>query len=223
MDLKQIKPERKRLADEVYEQLLEAISHNRIKRDERLVQERIAAELHISRTPVREALLRLEQDGILVTSARGGFVIHTMSDREVRELYQARAAVEGQAVRILASRKDAKDVRTLRQAIVREEDIGNESVDAYFNANRNIHRRFVELTDNRYLLEMFDNLWNRATSYQLFSAIEQVDLAQSLGDHLRLVDAIEAGDLTRALDDMIAHITAGFELQIAALGSASEG
>ena len=67
------------------------------------MQEKLAEQLQISRTPVREALLRLEQDGILVSSPRGGFALYKMSEDEVRELYQARAAIEGQAVRILAS------------------------------------------------------------------------------------------------------------------------
>jgi DNA-binding GntR family transcriptional regulator len=173
--------------------------------------------LQISRTPVREALLRLEQDGILVTSPRGGFTLYKMSRKEVRELYQARAAIEGQAVRILASNKDKSVISRLREIIAREENISSNSVDAYFNANRKIHRAMVELTDNRYLLEMFDNIWNRATSYNLFAAIEKVDLANSLGDHLRLVDAIETGNPTLAMEAIVDHITDGFELQVKAL------
>ena len=65
----------------------------------------------------------------------------------------------------------------------------------------------VELTGNRYLLEMFDNIWNRATSYNLFAAIEKLDLAKSLGDHLRLVDAIETGNPTVAMEAIVDHIS----------------
>lgn len=221
MQLKKIRPDRKRLADEVYEQLLDAIRGNRVGPDERLVQERLAEELHISRTPVREALLRLEQDGILKTSPRGGFVIHTMSDQEVRELYQARAAIEGQAVRILASQNDEKKNASLRATVEREENISNASVQAYFEANRNIHRAFVVLAENRYLLEMFDNIWNRAISYRIFAAIENVDLSNSLGDHMKLVESVETGDRTAALENIVEHITDGFDLQIKALGQQS--
>lgn len=217
MQLKQIKPERKRLADEVYDQLVEAIRTEQIGANERLVQERLATELKISRTPVREALMRLEQDGILIMSPRGGFVIYKMTDQEVRELYQARAAIEGQAVRILASQNKSENNARLRETIRREEDISAATVRAYFEANRKIHRVFVELTNNRYLVEMFDNIWNRATSYQLFAAIEKIDLSKSLGDHMGLVDAIESGDPTTAMDAIITHITDGFDLQIEAL------
>ena len=117
MALKTITVERQRLADIAYTQLLEAIRSGVITEDEQLVQEKLAEQLQISRTPVREALLRLEQDGIVVSSSKGGFSLYRMSREEVRELYQARAAIEGQAVRILASLNDAEKNAQLRQVI----------------------------------------------------------------------------------------------------------
>ena len=219
MALKTIKLERQRLADIVYDQLLEAIRTGAITNDQHLVQEKLAEQMQISRTPVREALLRLEQEGILVSSSRGGFSLYQPSKEEVRELYQARAAIEGQAARIIAAHKDAATIKALRETVEREENIASPSVEAYFNANRNIHRKFVELSGNRYLLDMFDNIWNRGVSYNLFAAIASVDLAKSLGDHLRLVDAIESGDPTIAMEAIVDHIAHGFELQIEALES----
>lgn len=218
MALKSIKSERRRLADEVYEQLMTAILAGEIGPEDRLVQERLAAEMEISRTPVREALMRLEQEGVLTTSPRGGFTLYRITEGEIRELYQARAAVESQAARILAAQNDPLKNSELRATIKREENIAAPSVEAYFNANRAIHRRFVELVDNRYLLEMFDNIWNRGIAFQLFAAIEKVDLSNSLGDHLSLVAAIETGDKTAALDAFIEHIQDGFDLQMEAVG-----
>lgn len=217
MALKSIKSERRRLADDVYNQLMSAILSGEIGPEDRLVQERLAAEMEISRTPVREALMRLEQEGVLITSPRGGFTLYRIQEGEIRELYQARAAVESQAARILAAQNDAFKNSELRATIERVENISKPSVQAYFNANRTIHRRFVELVENRYLLEMFDGIWNRGVAFQLFAAIEKVDLSRSLGDHMALVDAIETGDKTAALDAFIDHIQDGFNLQMAAL------
>jgi len=84
MALKSIRVDKRRLADEVYDQLLESIVRGELGPDDRLVQEKLAAELDISRTPVREALLRLEQEGVLVSAARGGFKLYRMSESEVR-------------------------------------------------------------------------------------------------------------------------------------------
>jgi DNA-binding GntR family transcriptional regulator len=217
LKLKQIKTERPRLADQVYHQLLEAINLDKIDSDERLVQEKIAADMQISRTPVREALLRLEQEGILRVSKRGGFVIHQMDEREIKELYQLRTAIEGQAARIVTINDDENDIKKLRKIIETEEDITTHTVEAYFNANLNIHRAVVNLSQNRYLLETFDNIWSRSSSYRMFSAIEKVDLPKSLGHHMELVDVIATGDTSQVMETFAKHIEDGLDLQIKAI------
>lgn len=221
MALKSIQPARRRLADEVYTQLITAIMDREIKPEDRLVQEKLAAEMKISRTPVREALMRLEQEGVLEVSQRGSFRLYQMNEQEVKELYQARAAVEGQAIRILADRGDRDTMTQLRETIQKEEAIMNTeaSVRAYFDANRAIHRRFVELASNRFMLDMFDMIWGKAMAFHLFATIENVDLRKSMGDHMALVDAIESGDKGIALEAMIAHIHDGYDLQVQGLKS----
>jgi len=219
MALKSIKPQRKRLADEVYDQLVEAIMDQEIGRNDRLVQEKLAAQLQISRTPVREALMRLEKEGVLVTAASGGFRLAQMDEVEVRQLYQARAAIEGQSARILTEHATQADLDALRDLIRREETLSDPTTRNYFAANRNIHRAFVEKAGNRFLLEMFDMIWGKAMAFHLFSTIENVDLSMSLGNHLALVDALATGDKSHALEAFTAHIRDGFDLQIAGLRS----
>ena len=75
MALKSIQPTRRRLADQVYDQIINAIVNRDIVSEDRLIQEKLAAELQISRTPVREALMRLEQEGVLEVTNRGSFKI----------------------------------------------------------------------------------------------------------------------------------------------------
>lgn len=217
MALKSIKPERRRLADEVYDQLVEAIMDQHIRREDRLVQEKLAAQLQISRTPVREALMRLEKEGVLVSAASGGFRLAEMTEDEVRQLYQARAAIEGQSARILAAAGGPQAYDDLRDLIRREEALDHPTTRAYFTANRNIHRAFVARAGNKFLLEMFDMIWGKAMAFHLFSAIENVDLSRSLGDHLSLVDALETGDRVHALEVFTNHIQDGFDLQMAGL------
>ena len=157
MPFKSIQPQRRRLADEVYDELIDAIMRREIGPDDTLVQEKLAADMQISRTPVREALLRLENEGVLQVSNRGSFRLYQMDDQEVKELYQSRAAIEGQCARILAARGSASDITELRAVVEQEEAITDASARAYFEANRAIHRAFVERAQNRFLLEMFDS------------------------------------------------------------------
>lgn len=217
MPLESIRPERRRLADEVYDQLIKAIRDGDIKPEDTLIQEKLAAELQISRTPVREALMRLEREGVLEVSNRGSFRLYQMSQDEVRELYQARAAVEGQAGRILAVNHTPEMIGELRAYVAEQEDLKNPTVQDYFQANRNIHRQFVVYAGNRFLVEMFDMIWGKAHAFQLFATIENVDLSKSLGDHMALVDVIATGDKTETLEQFTQHIQNGFDLQIEAM------
>lgn len=216
MALKSIRPERRRLADEVYGQLMRAILDRQISYDDVLVQEKLAAELQISRTPVREALMRLEREGVLEVSHRGSFKLYQMSEKEINELYQARTAIEGQSARILAVNRTPEMIEELRAFVTKQEQVSEVTVQKYFHANRNIHRRFVELADNRFLLEMFDMIWGKALAFQLFATIEKVDLSKSLGDHMALVDVIATGDCTETIAQFTTHIQDGFDLQLAA-------
>ncbi|MFC6640340.1 FCD domain-containing protein [Sulfitobacter sp. JBTF-M27] len=214
MALHSITTQRRRLADEVYDQLVQAIMDREIGPDDRLVQEKLAAELDISRTPVREALLRLEKEGVLHLANSGGFRLAKISEEETLELYQARAAIEGQAARILTARNDPEELERLRVLIRQTEDLKDPTTRDYFIANRTIHRAFMEAAGNRFLLEMFDMIWGRAMAFHLFAAIENADISKSLGNHIELVDVIATGDRGAALEAFTDHIQEGFELHL---------
>ncbi len=216
MAFRSLSQPRQRLADQVYEQILQAIRDGSIVPSDKIVQEKLAEEFGISRTPVREALFRLEQERVLTASGRGSFSIRKINSTEIRELYGTRCAIEGYAARLLSEMNDPKVNTRLREIITDAEDLKNDSVETYFKANYTIHRSIVEATGNRILLEMCDSMWTRGYSFTLFATIESVDLAKSLGDHLALIDAIETGDGTVAAEKMIAHIKDGRALQIEA-------
>ena len=106
---------RTRLADDVYEQILSAILSGKIVPGERLIQETIARQIDVSRTPVREAFLRLEREGVLEAAGRGGFQIRDITEKEIQDLYLAREAVEGFAAKLLAgalSQEQAQNIET---------------------------------------------------------------------------------------------------------------
>ena len=108
---------RTRLADDVYEQILSAILSGEIVAGERLIQESIASQIDVSRTPVREAFLRLEREGVLETAGRGGFQIRNITEQEIQELYLAREAVEGFAAKLLAGALSQEQVQNIEAAV----------------------------------------------------------------------------------------------------------
>jgi len=212
-----IEVSRIRLADQVYEQILGAIDQGLIGPSERIVQEKLAEQLQVSRTPIREALFRLEQEGILVATERGGFSIRTANPQEVVEIYEARKAIEGHCAAMLASRPDPKAFAEIQTVIETNEAAELHTVPQYYAANREIHRAFVTATGNKYLLEMFDAMWNRSLSFGVFRLMGPDHLTLTLTDHLLLLDAIRAKDPDRAMREMCQHIVQGQKLQLSAL------
>lgn len=210
---KSLSTPKKRLADQVYDQLLDAIQNGAIQPNDQIVQEKLADQFEISRTPVREALLRLEQERIIEAAKRGGFKIRVLSERETIEIYQARTAVESHALRLLAMQPDKNTLDSIRKTIRREENLKEQTTRAYFKANQAIHRVFVEATGNRYLLELFDTIWNRSTSFQTFALLDPDDRAKSLVNHEELVEIIARGDPMIAQQKMVEHIDDGLHLQ----------
>ena len=214
-----ISPERPRLSDEVYRQVLDAVVAGTIGPGERIVQERLADEVQVSRTPVREALLRLEREGIL-DRAGGGFAVRSVSIGEVRAIYQAREAIEGYGARLVAARRDPAALARIERTIEREQAIERGEVVTYFHANRRIHRQVMEEAGNPVLLQSFDGLWNRGFSLRMFAVIEHVDPGASLRSHERLLFAMRDDDPIQAGETMIAHIRDGLGLQLRALQAA---
>jgi DNA-binding GntR family transcriptional regulator len=203
-----------RLAGEVYERLVEALVQGTVNPGDRLIQDRLAEELDVSRTPVRDALLRLKEEGVVEPSGRRGYVVRSLSDSDLRDLYVARDAVEGHAAAIVSELgNDALDqVRAaLAQAAAKKLRSSRES----FEANRSFHRAIVATTGNSYLLNFFDAIWGRAISalaYHDFYVHSPRD--EFVAEHQTLIDELAVGDPVRARRAMIDHIAWGLERNV---------
>lgn len=206
-----------RLADDVYDQILSAIIGGQIAPGDRLIQEKIASEINISRTPVREALLRLEREGILELSSRKGFSIRQISEHEVRDLYGAREAIEGYAAHWLAANRTPDRLNAVGRKVEAERRHGTQNVHAEFQLNRDIHRTIVEQTENQILLDMFDSIWGRAISLRLFAATRVNQGPPDPDVHQALFDTITKASPEASQAAMIAHIRDGLACQMKGL------
>ena len=133
---------------------------------------------------------------------------------EIWDLYQTRAAIEGLAARILAERQDPFDIASLREVVASEEAVAGKSARATFEANRNIHRAFVERSGSGFLLEVFDMVWARAVAAQAALAGGSKSGTTLLDGHMLLVDAIASGDAVIAFAAVDAHLHEGLERRI---------
>ncbi|MEM8645113.1 MAG: GntR family transcriptional regulator [Pseudomonadota bacterium] len=206
-----------RLADDVYEQILSAIVSGQIAPGDRLIQEKIAAEINISRTPVREALLRLEREGILELSGRKGFSIRQISEDEVRDIYGVREAIEGYGAYWVASNRTPERIAAIAEKVADLRALRSRDVQAEFTINRDIHRTIVAQTENQALLDVFDSIWGRGLSLWLFAATRIDQKPPDPDVHEALLKVIETGSPAEAQAAMIQHVRDGLSMQIIGL------
>jgi DNA-binding GntR family transcriptional regulator len=126
--------------EKAYEHLKSAILSARIHPGERLTEEHLADEMGVSRTPVREALHRLELEGLIKPLETRGFVVSRDSREEVEELFELRAVLEGHALRIISGRISEKEINQLEGMIEKaEEALRKGKIDEVFRSNTKFH------------------------------------------------------------------------------------
>lgn len=210
-----------RLADFVYEQLLDALAAGQIPPGVRLVQGALAEQMNVSRTPVREALLRLEREKILESADRGGFVVRAITGKDARSIYQVRQAIEGYAARLVAESDTSSEAADQLVPLVEATETwsASDGIHEAFRRNDALHRGVVALTGNPVLLEAFDLVWARAQSFLMYAAIVATDPEMDLpgSGHRDILDAIAASDGLKAQETMSLHIEYGLQAQIEAL------
>lgn len=165
--LRPIHREVESLADVAYRRLSEALLTGKIPPGHRLVMDQLANQLGISRTPVRDALLRLERENLIEPTGKRGYVVRAMTVDDAGHLYEARTAIEGFAARRVAEMGE-RAIEHVRKAIVASKGTDTDARRA-FDANLSIHRAVVEATENPPLLELFDDLWLRARGLAMFA------------------------------------------------------
>lgn len=198
------------LADEAYRRISEAMLAGDLPPGSRLVMDTLAERLEISRTPVRDALRRLEREGLVEPTGRKGYTVRAIADTDLEHLYESRIAVETFSARRTAELGEPA-IRVVEQAI--EEAVksrANTAAETY-HLNRMIHRSVVEASANPMLVELFDSVWDRAKALQIFEQFHTLaGDANLLREHYELTDAMRVGP-DQAYEVMYQHITIGFK------------
>lgn len=200
-----------KLANDTYDRLVAALIDGTLAPGDRLVQDQLAEQLDVSRTPVRDALLRLRAEGIITPVGRRGYVVRSLSARDVLDNYDARMAIESYAAARVAARGGSA-VAHVQAVLDRETHRAFDTPHASYLANRAIHEAVVRATDNPQLLGCFESVWNRALSGLIYRDFYDAQSADEFVEtHVALVDILAAGDPERARLAMIDHIQHGLD------------
>ncbi|PMS35229.1 GntR family transcriptional regulator [Trinickia symbiotica] len=190
------------LRDRAYASLRRAIAETDIyesREDIRLDEKELAEALGVSRTPVREAMTLLEQEGFLRTVPRRGVYIQRKTKREIVEMIYMWAALESMAARLATVRASDGHIAGLRRIFAAfGEATPAEHVDEYSEANIAFHQAVFELSQSPVLVETSKNIFMHVRAIRRMTIGERDRAARSIDDHMRIIEALEARDTERA-------------------------
>lgn len=201
------------LRDEVFHLMKEAILTGEVAPGERLSIGRLHQEIGASPTPIREALLKLEQEGFVSRLPKGGFIVSRFTKKDIEEIFNIRALLEGYAVELAIGHIQKEDIHWLEKNIKESEKfILKNRLDKVSTLNTEFHDYLNQLSKNDRLLFLIKAL--REQIFQYRSAILRVpEKAKiSIDHHKRMIDAIKKkdGELLKRLTQE--HIQVGKEV-----------
>jgi DNA-binding GntR family transcriptional regulator len=197
---------------DAYTLILEAIENGAYRPGDRLVESELAERFGVSRTPVREALQRLETQSMLARDGRS-LIVASLDHNQLAELYVVRAELEGLAARLAARHATPEEARVLR-GMVEEDRAHLGDPDAMARANKRFHRQIHLASHNRYLVQQLD-LVHRSMALLATTSLAAVGRSEAaLAEHDAIVRAIEAGDGDAAQAALRAHISKAFETRL---------
>ena len=184
------------LKDKVYKALKDAITEMDIYTSDeppRLDERTLGEKLGVSRTPVREALSRLEQEGLVQTIPRRGAFVVRKSKQEILEMIHVWAALEGMAARLVTLNATDDEIKELRDFLTYDDsDEAHAHIDEYSETNIQFHQTIIRLSKSKLLMELAQNLFIHMKSIRARTIKERDRASQSIIDHTRIIEALEA-------------------------------
>ena len=193
--------------------ILDAIEAGHYMPGDRLVESELAERLGVSRTPVREALQRLETQGMLRRDGRS-LIVAALDHNQLSELYAVRTELEGLAARLAARHATVEECRVLRRMVSDDLALLGGEPRLLAQANKRFHKQIHLASHNRFLVQQLD-LVHRAMALMAttsFAAEGRDEVA--LAEHAAIVTAIEAADGNAAYLALRRHISQAFETRL---------
>lgn len=200
------------IADQIYETLRSEIIKREVEPGHRLFEVEVAKTFDASRTPVREAFRRLEQDGLAERLAQGGIRVIQLDEQTIEDLFNLRRLLETHAIELACERITAEEIAILKQVraqaneLLKSGDINNDfALDLLFDLNSQFHDTIYSATRSKFLAKVIVNI--RAVVLSLRTLSIRLDSVRQVWDeHSELIDCLEQRDKTAALRLINRHI-----------------
>jgi DNA-binding GntR family transcriptional regulator len=197
----------KPLRELVLEAIREAIKNGSLQPRERLMEIQLADELGVSRTPVREALRKLELEGFIVMVPRKGAYVSDLTMKDVADVFEIRAALEGLAAALAAERITEEELETMERLLVEKgEAINLDDMGKLVAVDTKFHEAMYQASRNERLSAIISNLREQIQRFRLTSLSIPGRKEDSLREHRNLLEAIQARDIQLARQLAQEHI-----------------
>ena len=196
------------IADQIFEQLERDILSGKYPRGELLTELRLSEELGVSRTPIREAIRRLEQENILEEAGRGVTVVG-ISKQDMLDMYEIRIRIEGLAAEWAAARIGDEELNQIRETLELQRyytEKGGSHSDQIKNLDSQFHELVYRACGSRALTDTLLGLHKKMTKFRMASVSKQSRALQSVEEHEAILAALSAHDAEAAGEAMTAHV-----------------
>ncbi|MEW6228218.1 MAG: GntR family transcriptional regulator [Bacillota bacterium] len=207
---------RNKLSDTIYEEMESAIIRGIFKPGEKVYEDEVAAQLGTSTTPVREAIARLCQEGLLETGFYKTPTVIRLTPKKVKDIFEVREVLEGLAVRLAIQKPitptELEQLRGTQE--LAERSLSRGDLAGYFESNESFHWALVDLTENEILIASMRKIRRlvRLLAYNTMQLPGRPE--RSIEQHLRLIEAMKRGDATTAETLMRDHIAEAKDIML---------
>jgi len=201
------------LQKDAYTLILEAIDAGLYKPGDRLVESELAERFGVSRTPVREALQRLETQSMLTRDGRS-LIVASLDHNQLAELYAVRTELEGLAARLAARHATEEEMRVLRSMVDEDKALLGGDPRTLSRANKRFHKQIHLASHNRFLVQQLDLVHRSMALMATTSFAAEGRDAIGLAEHDAIVAAIETRDGEAAYQALRGHISKAFETRL---------
>ena len=199
--------ERRALRDDVREAIVNAIIQGEFQPGDRIIETRVARQLGVSQSTVREALREIEQLGMILSTRNRGVIVRPLTRRDVLEMYEMRALLEGHAARLVAPGITDDDLRELEELLEEMIRLGK-SGDLREMVARDVvfHSRICQMADNALLNRLWSAVNPHIWTYVAVRGLLDLPPEQVARRHRGVIDALRSRDPARAEHAMRAHL-----------------
>ena len=211
------------LSEDIADSIKAAIIKGKFKPGEKISEGDLAESMGISRTPLREAFRKLENEGFIEIIPRKGAVVTGISPREVNDLYEIKSTLEGLAARLASANMKDKDIKKLEKINDELKDhIDRNDLEAFYRAHTKFHEVFVKLSENRRLIRMISNLNDHFKRFGIVSMTLPGQYESAIKQHEGIIRAFKSGDEKVVEEKVRTNVMTGGKVLVGHLANETE-